>query len=384
MKFKIILLFSIIFVMLFSATEIAYRRYISEALQTDTSAFSYVLINTETGSTVIEKDSNTKYPSGALNKLMTSLLALEAIEDGTLSTDMILTASQLAHEASGAVIWLNAGEEISVLELIKALMIGNAGDAAIVLAEQISGNIESFTALMNIRAYDLGMKNTFFTSPYKMDDENQYTTAYDAAILAREITFHREAYDIMTTWTDSVRQGKTELVNENVLVKDFKGINGIKAWHTEQSGYSAVISAERNGCGYISVILGCQDKDERFTLAGKLIKNGFSSYKTVIPGFCGEYMKPLKVKGGTDYAVITDAYNISALVIPDGSEENMETVIFLPEYIKAPVKKGQKLGEVAFYLDSTLIYETPLIAVDSVQKNTFFKSLVKIIVKMFE
>jgi len=350
----------------------------------ETTAASYILIEAETRRVLENSESEKRVPAGALNKLMTALIAVEYMSDGGFSMDTKLTASNNAHTAGGAVIWLDSGEEITVRELFKGLLLGNANDAAIVFAEKISGSCEDFTWLMNEKAADLGMNNTFFTSPYLTDDENQYTTAYDAAILAAETASHSELHDIMKTWLDNIRDGKTEVVNENSLVKSYNGIIGVKAWHTEKSGYCLAACAEREGNRYVSVVMGCSDKDERFSVGKKLLNTGFANYKIVIPGFSSEYMKPLKVKGGVDRAVLTKAESIPPLVIPKGSEGNMSTVVLEPLYIKAPVKKGQNVGTVAFYLDKTLLYETRLITTDSVEKNSFRKSFIRIIVKMFK
>lgn len=380
MKRNIIIFISIIFVMSF----LCRSYFTADADETDTTAAAYVLMEAETKRVLSENEAHKQLPAGAANKLMTTLLALEAMENGRFSPETELTASNAAHSASGAVIWLDAGEKITVNELLKGLIIGNAGDAATVFAEEISGDSETFTALMNERAAELGMKNTFFTSPYIIDDEAQYTTAYDIALLTGEISSHDEVREIMTTWLDRIRDGKTEVVNENSLVRSYDGITGAKAWHTEKSGYSLAASAERDGNRYVSVVLGCTDKDDRFKTGKQLLNTGFINYRIVVPGFSDEFMKPLRVKGGVDLAVLTKAEKISALVIPKGEEENLTSVLFLPDYIKAPVKKGQNVGVAAFYLDKTLLYETPLQTADNVEKNTFKKSLMKIIAKMFK
>jgi D-alanyl-D-alanine carboxypeptidase (penicillin-binding protein 5/6) len=188
----------------------------------------------------------------------------------------------------------------------------------------------------------------------------------------------------MKIWLCNVREGKTEVVNENSLVKSYDGIIGVKAWHTEKSGYSIAVSARRDGNSFTAVVMGCEDKDIRFIAAKQLLKDGFSGYRTVIPGFSSEYMKPLKVKGGTEMSVLTRAEEHPVLVIPKGSEGKMSTVVVEPLFVKAPVKKGQRVGTVAFYLEKTLLHETDLIADGDVEKNSFCKSLKKIIVKMFK
>lgn len=345
---------------------------------------SYVLMEASTGYMVKGLNENEKVPMGAVNKLMTALIAVEKLNEGLYDYDTELTASLNAHNAGGAVIWLDANEKIKVSELFKGLLIGNANDAAIVFAEEISGDTEKFTSLMNERALELGMKNTKFTSCANHDDENQYTTAYDTALLAAELLRYEELHKIMTTRLEYIRDNKTELVNENTLVSRYDGITGMKASHTEKSGYSVIASAARNGESYIAVVLGCENSDDRFTAAKKLLDKGFALYKTVIPGFSEEYMKPLRVKRGTESAVEVRVEKLPLLVIQKSSEDDLTAVVFLPEYIKAPVSEGQYVGEIAFYCGETLLYETPLITKNDVQKNSFLKSLLKLMGKMFK
>ncbi|MBE6842862.1 MAG: D-alanyl-D-alanine carboxypeptidase [Ruminococcus sp.] len=345
---------------------------------------SYVLVEASTGYVVRGLNENEKVPMGAVNKLMTALIAVEKLNEGFYGYDTELTASLNAHNAGGAVIWLDANEKIKVSELFKGLLIGNANDAAIVFAETISGDTEKFVALMNERATELGMKNTKFTSCANHDDENQYTTAHDTALLCAELIRYEELHEIMTTRLEYIRDNKTELVNENTLVNRYDGITGMKASHTEKSGYSVIASAKRNDESYIAVVLGCDNSDDRFTAAKKLLDKGFLLYKTVIPGFSEEYMKPLRVKRGTESAVEVKVEKFPLLVIPKSHESDLTVVVFLPEYIKAPVSEGQYVGEVAFYCDETLLYETPLITKKAVLENTFLKSLLKLMGKMFK
>ena len=259
---------------------IIYNSYnVTYAEDIQTTAQSYVLIESETCRILKDYNSSQELPMGTMNKLMTVLLAAEAINEGKLSFDQELTASAAANSSKGATIWLMSGEKMSVIDLLKGLIIGNANDAAVVIAEALGGNTASFVEKMNRRADELGMKNTVFTAPGGVDDENQHTTSYDMALLTREVVKYSFLKEIMTTWLDYLRDGNTELVNENNLVRSYDGILGVKACHSEKSGYSLAAAAERNGETYISVILCCNDKDERFSIGKKLLNAGFSFYK---------------------------------------------------------------------------------------------------------
>ena len=202
-------------------------------------------------------------------------------------------------------------------------------------------------------------------------------------MLTRELLKHDFLKSYMTSWMDSVRNGQTELVNENRLVRTYEGILGVKAGHSEESGYTLSLAAERDGQVYISVVMGCSDKDERFAVGKSLLAAGFSSYKVTTPAFSNEFLKPLSVHHGVDDAVEIEAEDLTGLVVPKSGDE-LSSVIFIPEYVEAPVKKGQKIGTVGFYNGDALLYETNLIASESVEWMTFSIALKKYLYIMYK
>lgn len=333
-----------------------------------------LLMEGETGTVLQQNGGYDKVPQGTLNKLMTVLLTAEEIETGNLTISEVLTVSSNANTQKGAVVWLMPGEEITVEELLKSVIVGNANDASVVLAESIGGNEEEFTGMMNARAFELGMRNTVFKNPAGYDCEGQYSTPYDIALLCRELLKHEFLYEIMNTWIDKVRGGQAEIVNENRLVRTYEGIIGLKASHTEASGYCLALAAQRNGKLYIAIVMGSSDEDSRFAIGKELMSNGFSMYKVTTPSFSGEFIKPVSVRGGLDRAVGITAEHLEGLVVPENGGE-ISSVIFMPEYIDAPVKKGQKIGIVGFYNGDTLLYETSLIAESDVKKITFMSAI---------
>lgn len=335
-----------------------------------------LLMEAETGTVISEENGYKTVPQGTLSKLMTVLLTAEEIADGKISLDTMLTASANANTQNGAVVWLMSGEKISVDELLKSVIIGNANDASVVLAEKIGGDEKEFVGMMNARAFELGMRNTVFKNPCGYDCEGQYSTAYDMALLTREILKHEFLKEYMTTWIDSVRNDQTELVNENILVRTYNGIIGAKAGHSEMSGYTLSLAVEREGQTYIAIVLGCDDENERFSIGKNLIGLGFSSYKVTSPAFSNEFLKPVEVKHGADSAVEIMAKDLKLLVVPKNGEE-LTSAIFLPEYVEAPIKKGQKLGIIGFYNGDTLLYESELIACNNVEEVDFAKAFSK-------
>lgn len=343
-----------------------------------------VLAEGTTGTVLSAENADVRMPQGTLCKLMTILLTAEEIADGNLTPDTVLTASANANSQSGAVIWLMQGEDITVDELLKAVIIGNANDASIVLAEHIGGSEEEFIRMMNARAFELGMRSTVYKScTGSTDIEGQYSTASDTVKLASELLKHGFLEKYFVTWIDNVRDGQTELVNENKLVRTYEGITGLKAGRSENAGYSLVMSARRNESAFISVVMGCPDKDERFSIAKSLMATGFSSYKVTTPAFQDEFIKPVTVHGGKQPAVMIKAESLDELVIPKNAGE-LGTVVLIPDYIEAPVKKGQLVGKVGFYNGDSLIYETNLIACDTIEKADFSSSLKKVLSIMYK
>ncbi len=333
-----------------------------------------VLVEAATGTVISGENENVRVPVGTLPKLMTVLLTAEEIECGNLKLDTRLKVGKEAENVPGAVIWLTLGENVSVEELLKAVIIGNANDAAAVLAANIGNDENDFVGMMNARAFEMGMRDTVYQSCGGKDGAGEYSTAADTAILAAELLKYDFLREYFTTWSDRVRDGQTEVVNENRLVRTYDGITGMKAGHSEQSGFSLVLTAERDGAAFISVVLGCGDKDERFSIGKTLVSKGFSSYKVTTPAFSNEFLRPVTVHGGVEKAVEIQAGQLKELVIPKNSGE-LSTVVLIPEYVEAPVRKGQIIGKVGFYNNDTLLFETDIIASQAVEEMNFLKAL---------
>ena len=341
------------------------------------------LFENSSGTLISGNNENVHVPQGYLPKLMTVLLTAEAIEEGKLSPDDVITAGSEVENAAGAVVWLTAGDKITVDELLKSVIIGNAGDAALILAVNIAGDEKSFVDKMNARAFELGMRDTVYRCCGGKDDPGEYTTASDMGKLASELLKHRQLRKYFTTWIDRVRDGQTEIVNENRLVRDYEGVTGLKACHSELSGCSLILSAERDGNSFTAVVIGCKDEDERFKTAKQMMSAAFSAYKVTTPDFSNEFIRPVTVHGGVEKAVMVGAGNISELVVPKSGGE-LSAAVMIPEYVDAPVKKGQKVGCIGFYNGKTLLYETDLIALSEVEKRGFWSSIVKCLIVLYK
>ncbi len=346
-------------------------------------AAAYALMEAETGTLLLESHSGDRQPCGAMAKLMTAYLAAEQLEQGSWTADTVLTATDAVTGTKGAVIWLTAGEEMTVGDLLKGLIVGNANDAAIVLAAAVSGDTENFVMDMNARAFDLGMRDTWFTSPCGSSDDGAYTTAADLARLCCALAKQERLREYFRTWRDFLRGDATELVNENTFARTDETSIGFKACHSEKEGFRIAAGAERSQMQCVAVVLGCSDTDSRFTLAKQLLRKGFSGWKVVQPGFSGEFLYPVQVRGGVERAVLAESGKLKGLAIPRSCGE-LETVMVLPQYVQAPVRKGQKLGQAAFYQGDTLLYETEVEAADAVRARGYWDTLREITVKMLK
>lgn len=343
----------------------------------------YLLMNAETHTVLEELNGYEKVPVGTMSKLMTILLAAESVNEGKFTLDTMLTVSSNVNLTGGAVVWLTQGEQMSVRDLLKSVIIGNANDASITLAEAVSGAEQNFVMDMNARAFELNMRNTIFCSASGFDS-NDSSSAYDLALLCSELSKHDFLKEYMTCWMDKVRNGETEVVNENKLVRTYDNMIGFKAGHSEQAGNCLAVGAEKNNSVYIAVVLGYPDKDQRFSLGKSLLDKGFANYKVTDPVFSTEHLMPLKVSGGVDSAVQIEARELKSIIVSKTNADNISSVIFLPEYITAPVKKNQIVGTVGFYVDDTLLYETDLVTTNSVDAMTVSKAFKLIWTKLLK
>lgn len=346
------------------------------------SAHTYASILTEADSGTVLKATNpdTPLPIGTLTKLMTALLTAQAVTVGDLALNTMLSAPPAAQEQKGAVIWLLSGEKMSVEDLLKGLLIGNANDAAVTLAAELAGTESAFTEKMNAAAFSLGMRNTRFADATGLSPDN-ISTVRDMAILCRAVLQCPFLPPILSTWRTFLRGEQTELVNENTLTRTYEGCLGLKAGHGEPCGYTLCAAAQQGKMRCITVILGCDDEFERFTYAKNLLAIGFSDYHVVTPDFDTEFLRPITVQGGLTGAVSIYADELLCAAVPNG--KSLSCVLILPQYVQAPVNAGQRLGEAAFYCEDALIYEVSLRAAVSVPKRTFRDCFAMLLANLF-
>lgn len=348
------------------------------------SAPSAVLIEAETGKVLFDKESNQVRACASITKVMTMILVMEAIDAGKLKMEDMVTSSAHAASMGGSDIWLEEGEVMSVYDLIKATMVASANDAAVALAEEVEGSEDAFVAKMNEKARELGMKNTTFKNCNGLDEEGHLTSAYDVALMSQELIKHEEIFEFTSIWLDYLRDGKTQIVNTNKLLKSYKGITGLKTGTTSQAGSCISATAKRDGLTLIAVVLGGTTGKERFADATKLLDYGFANYCVYTPTF-DEEIPEFAVINGMQPNLKAQANLSGSFVIEKGKNKDITYKLNMSEEITAPINKGDKVGTLTFYLGKEKLREYPIVANHLVEEMNFglvFKLLLKCFVQV--
>ena len=334
---------------------------------------SALLMEKQTGTVLFAKDEHTPREPASVTKVMTLLLTMEAIDSGALSYDDTVTGSAHAASMGGSQIWLKEGEQMTVDDLLKATAVYSANDACTALGELLAGSDEAFTAMINERAGQLGMKNTHFDNCTGLDDTTttHLTTAMDVAIMSRELLKHERIMNYTTIWMDSLRGGATELVNTNKLVRFYKGTTGLKTGTTAKAGCCVSASAKRGNTHLIAVVMGSQTSDDRFNGAKAMLNWGFANYSTVTPEIDPSLITDVAVIGGVVDSIHPSLPKAASVLVKKGEEGKIKTDVELCVDVQAPVEKGQVLGKVVLSLGDEKIGEYNIVSPDAVRALTF-------------
>ena len=318
-----------------------------------------VLIEPESGRVLYEKSPDEKMPIASITKLMTLLLTFEAIHGGKLTLDTLVPVSEHAYHMGGSQIWLEPGEQFTLDEMLRAICVSSANDAAVAVAELVGGSEPAFVEQMNARAAELGMTNTTFRNACGLDTEGHLSTARDVAVLSCYImNTCPELLHYTGIWTDSLRNGQTQLVNTNKLLKRYSGITGLKTGTTSGAGVCISASAVRDGLILIAVILGSPSSADRFNAATTLLDYGFANYAAVPLPELPDRPLELAVKGSAEQSEPLDYSALPKTVLMEkGAAAELRTELTLPETLEAPVEQGQTVGKASVYAGETLLSE---------------------------
>lgn len=326
------------------------------------------------GKILLSKNPDEKLPPASITKIMTMLLVMEALDNGKITLDDIVTTSLNASSKGGSQIWLKEGEQMTVHELLKATAVASANDASTALGEYIAGDETAFVSMMNEKAKSLGMTNTNFENPTGLDDttENHYTTAKDIAIMSRELLKYEKIKEYTTIWMDSLRNEETQLVNTNRLVRFYEGATGLKTGTTSKAGYCVSATAKRNNMELVAVVLGSDDSTERFEDAKKMLNWGFSNYAVYEPQLDLSLITDVNVLYGEVESITPITEAINPILIKKGTEDKITQRVDLCIDVEAPVEKGQKLGTVYFEADGELLAECAIKNENYIPQRSWF------------
>jgi len=364
----------------FAADEVTAISENAPNTELDLECKSAILMEAGTGKVIYEQNADEALPPASVTKVMTLLLVMEAVEEGKIRLDDTVRTSAHAASMGGSQIYLKEGEEMSVEDMVKSVVIASANDAACALAEHISGSEEAFVKRMNERAAELGMKNTSFENTNGLDDtaKDHLTSARDIAIMSRELIRHKKILEYSSIWMDTVRNGMFGLTNTNRLVRFYRGCTGLKTGSTDKAGFCVSATAERDGVSLICVIMGAESGDKRNAIASRLLDYGFANYG--VYSYTPEDIEDLKVTGGISDRVRVEAESFSCVLAKEKTSK-VTYRIELPESVAAPIKKGDKVGEVVFTCDGAEIGRAGIFAAEESPRISFFDLWCRILAK---
>ena len=329
-----------------------------------------VLMEKETGTILYEQNSHDKLEPASVTKVMTLLLVMEALDSGRISLEQTVTMSAHAVSMGGSQIWLEEGEQMTVRDLLKAVAVVSANDGAVALAELVAGSEESFVSLMNQRAAELGMADTTFVNCTGLPAAGHLTSAYDIALMSRELILnHPSIREYTTIWMDSLRDGAFQLTNTNKLIRFYDGATGLKTGSTDSALYCLSATAERSGMELIAVVLKSPTSQERFDAARALLDYGFANY-ALMDVYPDQALPPIDVLLGETDCVQPVLSQSSRILVEKTQLNGVTSQINLCEDVEAPVEAGQKLGEMVVTVDGQVLQTIPIIAERAVARLT--------------
>ena len=331
-----------------------------------------ILIDEDSGTVLYEKNADESRPIASITKIMTLLLTFEALEAGKVSLSDIVPVSEHAYHMGGSQIWLEPGEQLTLDEMLKAICISSANDAAVAVAEFIGGSEPVFVERMNARAKELGMQSTTFRNACGLDEDGHLSTARDVAIMSREMLLnHPEIENYCTVWMDTLRGGATQLVNTNKLLKSYNGITGLKTGTTGKAGVCISASASRDDLRLIAVVLGSSSGKERFAAATSLLDYGFAMFESALVPIPADAPKTLPVQKGVEPALELCYTAPERCLAVKGQGSALQAEVELPQTLEAPIREGSVIGSLNIKNSQGILQSCPIIAAASVDARSF-------------
>ena len=355
------------------------------AVAPEIAAPSAILIDAATGTVLFEKNAHERLAPASVTKVMTLLLVMEALESGRISWTDTVFASETAAAKGGSQVYLEVGEQMSMDEMLKSVVVSSANDCATALAEHIAGSEAAFVQMMNSRAAELGCADTNFVNCTGLDDEpnaaEHLTSAYDIAIMSRALLSHEKIKDYTTIWMDTVRGGKFGLSNTNKLVRFFNGTTGLKTGYTSQAGHCLSASAKRDGIELIAVVLHCESSTDRFQSAKTLLEYGFANY-ALVSSQSDEPLGTVKVRLGEETLLTPILQESAPILIEKAEQSKVKKTVELSGELTAPIAPGQQIGTLKIRTDERVLVSIPILAPHKIEKLTLWQMTVKLLRKL--
>lgn len=330
------------------------------------------LIEQNSGLIIYDYNMHEKLRPASVTKIMSLLLIMEALDSGKIQLTDKIPCTEDAAKMGGSQIWLDVRETLTVEEMLKAICVVSANDCVVAMADYLEGSQDAFVKKMNQKAQKLGMNDTTFKNCHGIDEDGHLTSAYDIAIMSRELLMNHPSITKYTTiWMDSLRDGKSSLVNTNKLVRNYNGCTGLKTGSTSIALYNLSASATRNNLSLIAVVLKAPTPAIRFSNAQKLLDYGFSNYTVTSFGKKGDVIKSVEIKKGTSSSIDAILENDAEVLMSNGSSKDITQEIKLDDTFTAPILEGQKLGEVEFSINGNVVSTVNLVANKSSDKLSF-------------
>lgn len=343
-------------------------------------AKSAILLDASTGAIIYSLNENDRLAPASITKIMTLLLGMEAVEKGRISLEDEVMVSEHASSIKGSTVYLEAGEIQIAEELFKAIAIRSANDAAVALAEHIAGSEDIFVRMMNERAKALGMNNTNFANASGWPNDTHYISAYDVALMSKELLKYNKAQEWLTTYMYDMTVGKKKssvqtMVNTNRLIKEYEGANGVKTGSTNEAGFCLSASAKRGDLQLIAVVMGSNNSKNRFDEAKRMLDYGFANYESITIGKKGDIVAKLPIEKGKIQEIELMLPRDCNILLPKGSKGNVSKELVLPDYVDAPIEAGEMVGELIVSVDGKEVDKIKLVSKSNIEKANFLNIL---------
>ncbi len=343
-----------------------------------------ILIDQKSGQILYEHNSHEQLRPASVTKVMSILLIMEALDSGQISLEDKVPCSEKASSMGGSQIWLTPTETLTVNEMLKCMCVVSANDCTVAMAEYLCGTTDAFVEKMNNRAKELGMNDTCFKNCHGIDEDGHVSSAHDIALMSRELlNNHPSITNYTTIWMDSIRDGKSELVNTNKLVRNYEGCTGLKTGSTSLALYNLSASATRNNLSLIAVIMKAPTTAIRFSEAKALLDYGFNNYSSANLSTKDEIVKNITVEKGVENSINGMFSESKSCLISKGQESKISQEINIPDTISAPISKGEKIGEIKYYMDNQLLETVDIVSDRDIRKNGFINMSAFLIKKWF-